>query len=184
MVPVSPVLLNLEGVDVGVIRLDAHKTQSRYTIHIGRKNNAVPVNGCLLIEPVFDLQGNSFTFFPAKDGPRQAAIDGFGLALTAGDIDGRFTNGQVKLSTLQGCCRWQAQTGTCIEAPYAKTSGYTREGQPLQESSSRRFELHGDPLIKIWLMAEIENRFELDSFSCNEMKLAHLTKQIHYNCVM
>jgi len=86
------------------------------------------VNGRLFIKTVFDLQGNGVTFFPAKNGPRQASIDCFGLTLTARDIDGRFTNGQVKLSTLQGCGNWQAQTGTRIETPYAKTSGYAREG--------------------------------------------------------
>ncbi|VGA29525.1 Uncharacterised protein [Klebsiella quasipneumoniae] len=128
VVPVSPVLLNLKGVNVGIIRLYAHKTQPRNTIHIGRKNNAVPVNGRLFIKTVFDLQGNGVTFFPAKNGPRQASIDCFGLTLTARDIDGRFTNGQVKLSTLQGCGNWQAQAGTRIETPYAKTSGYAREG--------------------------------------------------------
>ena len=68
VVPVSPVLLNLKGVNVGIIRLYAHKTQPRNTIHIGRKNNAVPVNGRLFIKTVFDLQGNGVTFFPAKNG--------------------------------------------------------------------------------------------------------------------
>ena len=109
----------------------------------------MPVNGRLFIKTVFDLQGNGVTFFPAKNGPRQASIDCFGLTLTARDIDGRFTNGQVKLSTLQGRGNWQAQTGTRIETPYAKTSGYVFHSMRI-------------PLFTVWLLTEFENRFKLN----------------------
>jgi hypothetical protein len=120
------------------------------------------VNGRLFIKTVFDLQGNGVTFFPAKNGPRQASIDCFGLTLTARDIDGRFTNGQVKLSTLQGCGNWQAQTGTRIETPYAKTSGYAREVNPFRKVRRDVFNSMRIPLFKVWLLTEFENRFKLN----------------------
>ncbi len=122
----------------------------------------MPVNGRLFIKTVFDLQGNGVTFFPAKNGPRQASIDCFGLTLTARDIDGRFTNGQVKLSTLQGCGNWQAQTGTRIETPYAKTSGYARRVNPFRKVRRDVFNSMRIPLFKVWLLTEFENRFKLN----------------------
>lgn len=122
----------------------------------------MPVNGRLFIKTVFDLQGNGVTFFPAKNGPRQASIDCFGLTLTARDIDGRFTNGQVKLSTLQGRGNWQAQTGTRIETPYAKTSGYAREVNPFRKVRRDVFNSMRIPLFKVWLLTEFENRFKLN----------------------
>ncbi len=110
----------------------------------------------------FDLQGNGVTFFPAKNGPRQASIDCFGLTLTARDIDGRFTNGQVKLSTLQGCGNWQAQTGTRIETPYAKTSATPERVNPFRKVRRDVFNSMRIPLFKVWLLTEFENRFKLN----------------------
>ncbi|ECS5474354.1 hypothetical protein BEE46_25080, partial [Salmonella enterica subsp. enterica serovar Schwarzengrund] len=42
------------------------------------------------------------------------------------------------------------------------------------------------PLFKVWLLTEFENRFKLNYWFIhyNEMNLAHLKKQIHYNRVM
>nr|QTX14285.1 hypothetical protein [Klebsiella pneumoniae] len=87
------------------------------------------MNGRLFIKTVFlTFRVMVSPSFQRRTGPGSPPLIVFGLTLTARDIDGRFTNGQVKLSTLQGCGNWQAQTGTRIETPYAKTSGYAREG--------------------------------------------------------
>ncbi len=67
-VPASPVLLNLKGVNVGIIRLMPINSAPEHHPY-WPKNDAVPVNGRLFIKTVFDLQGNGVTFFPAKNGP-------------------------------------------------------------------------------------------------------------------
>ena len=128
VVPVRPVLPDPEGIDVGIIWFDTRKTEPRHTIHVGRKNNAVPVYGRLFIKAIFDSEGDGITLFPAQGRPRQPTIDRLGLTFASCDVYCRFSNGQVKIGALQGRCRWQTQGGARIKAPYAKTSGYAREG--------------------------------------------------------
>ncbi len=45
VVPIRSGLTNIESVGVGLARSDAVKAQARYAIHVGGKQNAVPMNG-------------------------------------------------------------------------------------------------------------------------------------------
>ncbi len=54
--------------------------------------------------------------FQRRTGPGRL-IDCFGLTLTARDIDGRFTNGQVKLSTLQDAATGRLRLERALKLP-------------------------------------------------------------------
>ena len=101
VVPVRPVLPDPEGIDVGIIWFDTRKIEPRHTIHVGRKNNAVPVYGRLFIKAILTLRVMVSPSFQRRVGPWQPTIDRLGLTFASCDVYCRFSNGQVKIGALQ-----------------------------------------------------------------------------------
>ena len=66
MVPVSAVLMHLEFVLVHAIGSDTVEAQARYTIHVGRQNDPVPMDRGVLVQAVFHPQRNRFPFTPTQ----------------------------------------------------------------------------------------------------------------------
>ncbi len=101
VIPVGTVLLDLEPVDIHAIGLDAMKTKPWYTIHVGRQDNAVPVDGGCILQAISDSKRHRITLTPAQQRAWQPTIDGHGGFRFTGDNDWRLSDQEVKLSTGQ-----------------------------------------------------------------------------------
>src|SRR3954451_11099083 len=66
VVPISAGLRYRESVLESLTRRDSRKTDSRHAVHMGRQDNAVPVNGRRCGQSVRDPDGHSVTLPPPQ----------------------------------------------------------------------------------------------------------------------
>ena len=92
VIPVGAVLVDLELVLIHAVRGDAMEAQARNTIHVRRQDDAVPMDGGVLLEAVAHAQCDGIAFAPTKNRPRERAVDGHGRARCAGDVHRGFTD--------------------------------------------------------------------------------------------
>ena len=92
VIPVGTVLVDLELVLIHAVRGDAMEAQARNTIHVRRQDDAVPMDGGVLLEAVAHAQCDGIAFAPTKNRPRERAVDGHGRARCAGDVHRGFTD--------------------------------------------------------------------------------------------
>ncbi|MNM52373.1 hypothetical protein D3C81_634510 [compost metagenome] len=101
VIPVGAVLAHGELVDVHAARLDALEAQPRHAVHVGRQQDAVPVNGGAVLESVAHPQRYRVAFTPAQQWAGDAAVDGHRGAWAAAEVDRGFADEQVEFITGQ-----------------------------------------------------------------------------------
>ncbi len=74
MKPISTSLLDGKFVGEGFTRLDAWKADTRHTVLIKRKDQAVPVNGSHLIQVVGHVDLDVFAFLEAHHRPGRCTV--------------------------------------------------------------------------------------------------------------
>ncbi len=87
VVPVGAGLLESEPVLVGLARGDAVEAQAGHAVHVGRQQDAVPVDrGGVALQGVGHAHVDGVAFAPAQDRCGQAAVDGDRRARAAGEV--------------------------------------------------------------------------------------------------
>ncbi len=69
VVPIGTILVDIKFVLVHAVRSDAMEAQARHTVHVGRQDNAVPVNGRILLQTIANPKGDCVSFPPAQNRP-------------------------------------------------------------------------------------------------------------------
>ncbi len=101
VVPVRTMLFYLEAVFVQAIRSDTGEAEAWHAVHVGRQQDAVPVNRGVYRQAVTHTQGHGVAFAPAQQRARDRAVDGHGGALFTGKVDVQCVDGQIELGTGQ-----------------------------------------------------------------------------------
>ena len=138
VVPVGPRLLQREAVGPGLARVDAVEAQAGHAVHVGRQQDAVPVDrGRLVAKPVGHPQGDRVALAPAQQRPGQGTVDGGRRARAAGEVDRCTPDRQVEIGATQfhgaggrgvGGERWQS--------PQSGAPGDAGRGQASHEPSA------------------------------------------------
>ena len=97
VIPVGTGLMDREAVGEGLARRDALEAQARHTIHVGRKNDPVPVNGARGRQAIGDAQGDRVAFAPAQKRPGELTIDHGCNASLSGEVHRLCADLQVEL---------------------------------------------------------------------------------------
>ncbi|MNL48949.1 hypothetical protein D3C87_1718470 [compost metagenome] len=92
---------DFELVDIQPAGVYALETQPRHAVHVGRQQNAVPVNGGAVLECVLHPHGDRIAFAPAQEWAGKAAIDSHRGARIAGEVDRGFTDEQLEIAAGQ-----------------------------------------------------------------------------------
>ena len=103
VIPVGAALQDGKAILEGLARADAGKTEIRHTVHIGRQNNAVPVDGSIDRKIIGNPQRDVGTFLPAQGRRRQAAIHDRRESRRTGEIDFTVTDTEVEAVTANDC---------------------------------------------------------------------------------
>ena len=138
VVPVTARLPQCEAVQPRLARGDAVEAHPGHAVHVGRQQDAVPVDrGRRVGQLVAHPQGHGVAFAPAQDRCRQAAVDGDGWARPTGDVHRTGTDGQVEVAAGQQL--WRARVGrVCRQPQQAAATGQAGEGQALDEAATRQ----------------------------------------------
>ncbi len=86
VVPVGAGLADLETVGEGLAGLDAVEIHHGNAVHARRHQDAVPMDGGLLLEAVDDVDRHLLAFLPAQGRARDLAVDGEDAARLALDL--------------------------------------------------------------------------------------------------
>ncbi|MNZ33149.1 hypothetical protein D3C78_504890 [compost metagenome] len=143
VIPVGAALLQGELIEVLAPRLNAGKAKAWHAVHVGRQDDAVPVQRCRLGQAIAHAQGDSVAFTPAQHRAGQAVVDGQRCARATGNIDWSLADKQVEVATAEGIAKW----GVCGEsgqAPKAETGQGATGGESFDEGAAGRVCKHGD----------------------------------------
>ncbi|MNX68892.1 hypothetical protein D3C86_1000920 [compost metagenome] len=112
VVPVGPRLLEGEAVLVGLAGGDAVEAQAGHAIHVGRQQDAVPVDrGGVRLQRVGHAHADGIALAPAQDRRGQAAVDGDRRAGAAGEVGQRLADAQLHVMAAEHL-RGTGQAGT------------------------------------------------------------------------
>ena len=95
MVPVGAGLPDLEAVGEGFARLDAAETHHRHAVHVERQQDAVPMEGGVLLEAIGDIHRHLLAFLPAQRRAGDLAVDREDVARLAVDLRRRAVDHEV-----------------------------------------------------------------------------------------
>ncbi|MNQ93124.1 hypothetical protein D3C85_1085740 [compost metagenome] len=142
VVPVGAVLLHLEAVLIHAIRGDAGEAEARHAIHVGRQDDAVPVDGGVLVQAIAHPQGHGVALAPAQQRAGQGAVDGLGESRLAGEVHRRLANEQVEFGAAEH--RRLAWAGHRPNGgfPQPQAPENSAGGQAFDEGPPRGFALH------------------------------------------
>ena len=101
VIPVGAALAHVETVGVGLAGIDARKAQARHAVHVGGQQDAVPVDGALLVQPVGDVQRDRVALAPAQQRRGNLAVHRGADAGRAREIDRRFADFQMEFGAAQ-----------------------------------------------------------------------------------
>src|SRR5690606_10647283 len=107
VVPVRTALHDVETVLVRLTAIDAIEAQARDTVHVGRQQDAVPVDRCLVAmdragwQGIADPQVDGGAFSPAQQRRRNRPVDRDRWPRGAGEVHRRLADGQVELGAGQ-----------------------------------------------------------------------------------
>ena len=96
VVPVRATLPNRKAVCERLSWSNTSIAHTRNTIHVRRKNQAVPVNGCIHVEAILHAQHGLLTFLKAKRGPGKQPIQRNRLGTTSINADLSSINNEVR----------------------------------------------------------------------------------------
>ncbi len=146
VIPVGPALLDLEAVLVHAVRRDAGEAEAGHAVHVGRQQDAVPVDRGLLRQAVAHAQGHGVTLAPAQQRAGNAAIDGHGGAPAAGEVDAHGVDGQVELAAAE--YRRLAGAGQRPDglAPQPESGEGAAGGEAFDEGAPRAGRVHAGPV--------------------------------------
>ncbi len=136
VIPIRAVLPDLEAIDIHAVGRNAIKAQPRHAVHVGRQDDAVPVNGRGFVETVFYPQGDGVALAPAQQWAWNAAVDGHRGSGIAGDIDLGFADGQVELGAGQPVRLARIRERPRRAAPEPQPTQNTAGGKPFHEGAS------------------------------------------------
>ena len=136
VVPVGAVLLHPEAVFVQAVRRDAGEAETRHAVHVGRQQDAVPVDRGVHRQAVAHAQGHGVAFAPAQQRAGNRAVDGHGGAPLAGEVDVQRVDGQVELGAGQhGRLSGAGQRPDRL-APQAQAGEGAAGGEALEQGAS------------------------------------------------
>ena len=137
VIPVGAALLDREAVVVGRARLDAGEAEPGHAVHVGRQDDAVPVNRGVLVECVGHAQPHRVAFAPAQQRPRHRSVDGQGRAVPAGDVDLGLADAQAEVGARQHR-RVLPLLGVraCHARHHAEAGGGAPDGEPFHERAA------------------------------------------------
>ena len=98
VIPVRAGLVHREAVRVRLARRDAHEAQARHAVHVGRQDDAVPVDRASHRQRVADAQRHRVALAPAQQRRRQLAVDDRRATHRAGEIDRHLADRQIELA--------------------------------------------------------------------------------------
>ena len=138
VVPVGAVLPELEAVVVGLARGDAVKAQPRHAVHVGRQQQAVPVDRAdVIAQRVVHVQVDGLALAPAQDRRRQRLVHGDRGACLAGEVHRQLADVQVLGGTAQFGYREGDLTGLGGgQAPQARAGDQAGKAQALDETAA------------------------------------------------
>ncbi|MCY1295141.1 hypothetical protein D9M70_444690 [compost metagenome] len=94
-------LFHLEPVLVQAAGCDAFEAQAGNAVHVGRQQDAVPVDRSVFTQAVAHAQGDRVAFPPAQDRPGERAVDGHCGAGGTGEVHRSFADEQVEFAAGQ-----------------------------------------------------------------------------------
>ena len=109
VVPVGAALLNPETVGEGRPGCDTGEADTGHTVHLVRKDDAMPVDGGRLAQPIRHPDGHLFALAPAQGRRRQGPVDRRGDAGLPGEVNWRLRDHQVKSISAQNGRRATAE---------------------------------------------------------------------------
>ena len=142
VVPVGAVLLDLELVLIHAVGGDAMEAQARHAVHVRRQDDAVPMDGGVLLQAVAHTQRDGIAFAPAQDGPGNGAVDGHRCARSAGNVDRQLTDVEIEVGAAQHTRLARAGHGPDRRAPHAQPAKQSGSGKAFDEGASGGFALH------------------------------------------
>ncbi|MNJ56633.1 hypothetical protein D3C77_521920 [compost metagenome] len=135
VVPVGAALLQGELVEVVATGLDAGKAQARHAVHVGRQDDAVPMQRGRLVQAIAHAQGHCVAFAPSQHRAWQAVVDGQCSARSAGDVDRRLANEQVEVAAGEFIAQ-RGAGGKGGQAPEAKAGQGAGGGEAFDEGTA------------------------------------------------
>jgi hypothetical protein len=113
---------------------DWFKRKPRNAVHVGRQDDAVPVDRRALVERVAHAQGDAVALAPAQQRRRQLAIDHDRRARGASEVDRQRADLEFVRSTRQHARARALREDRC--AGETQSCGETAEGDALHEAST------------------------------------------------
>jgi hypothetical protein len=119
--------------------MNAIETHSRHAVHIGRQQNAMPVNRRGVAEQgparqqIVDAHGYRIAFTPAYFGGRQAVVDDHCRSGFSGEIDRHLADAQMQISAAQ---YWSALPCARRHWPGAETGHHSAGGNTLYKTTT------------------------------------------------
>ena len=95
VIPVGPALLGGKAIGMGGAGPDAAEADAGHAVLSERHDKAVPMDGCVHVQRVGDVDGDVFAFPEAKHGAGDGAVDRQPRAFSPGYVYGLFADGQV-----------------------------------------------------------------------------------------
>ncbi|MCY1436842.1 hypothetical protein D9M71_529800 [compost metagenome] len=142
MVPVGAALLQGELKEIIATGLDTGKAQARDSVHVGRQDDAVPVQRGRFVQAVAYAQGHGVAFAPAQQRAGQAVVDGQRSARATGDVDRGLADEQFEIAAAQFITKGRA-SGEGRQAPEAESGQGTGGGEAFDEGAAGRVCKHG-----------------------------------------
>ena len=133
-----------EPIVVGLTTSDAVKAQARHAVHVGRQNDAVPMDGSIRAmegvgrQCIGDTQVDRGAFPPAQQRRRNGSVDRDRGAGLAGEVHRRLADGQVKLGARQYVGLSGALERPTGFGPEPQSCDCASQGQALDKSPPRR----------------------------------------------
>ncbi|SAJ32035.1 Uncharacterised protein [Enterobacter cloacae] len=137
MVPVGAVLPDLEAVFVETAGSDAFEAEARHAIHVGRQDDAVPVDRGVLGEAVAHPQGHVVAFAPAQGRAGQRTVDGHGGGRRAAEVHRGLADEQVETVAGEQVLLARPGQGPGRGAPETQSAEQTGGGEAFDEGASR-----------------------------------------------
>ena len=144
VVPVGAALHDVEAVLVGLATVDAVEAQPGHAVHVGRQQDAVPVDRRLLAmdraagQGIADPQVDGGAFPPAQQGCGNRSVDCDRGACGAGEVHRRLADGQVELGARKYVGHAFSLDGPAGARPEAKRRGGASGGKSLNKEAARR----------------------------------------------
>jgi hypothetical protein len=99
VVPIGPVLIDLEAIRVCTTRWDAFEAETGHAVHVRRNDHAVPMDRRALAQRIADMQRNRIPLSPSQQGRGQLPVHDCRDTRSTGKVRRRDANAKIESST-------------------------------------------------------------------------------------